>query len=245
MTNDVFNTDATTDALQDSSNQGADTPSSALDNLVGEGKKFKDVEALARGKAESDVFIENLKREMDGMREDLSSLLNSRDVLEQIKKEKGTGSTFTGNTPSLKAEDISRLIQQEMSAVEKQRTAQQNIEVANNKLKEIYGDQAKQKIEDKARELGVGVDFLRDTASKSPTAFYNLVGVAQSQKPQPQQQPSMKQAVNTAGLGNISTGEDENSWSYWNKMRRENPTAYWSLDMHKRRMELAREGKLT
>src|SRR4051812_39958036 len=39
------------------------TPAVRAEDLVGEGKKFKDIDALAAGKLESDRFIEQLKAE--------------------------------------------------------------------------------------------------------------------------------------------------------------------------------------
>src|SRR6266700_391496 len=61
--------------------------------LVGEGKKFKSPEDLARGKFESDQFIEILKKRQDEMRadylklrEDNTAKAKLEDLIDQLSK---------------------------------------------------------------------------------------------------------------------------------------------------------------
>ena len=48
--------------------QGANVEGSILDALVGEGKKYANLEELAKGKAEADSFIDKLKDENSDLR---------------------------------------------------------------------------------------------------------------------------------------------------------------------------------
>ena len=65
-----------------------ETQTSELADLVGEGKKFATVEDLAKGKQESDRFIEQLQGELSGLREDLGKRMTSEQVLEEINRQK-------------------------------------------------------------------------------------------------------------------------------------------------------------
>ena len=62
-----------------------DTPeTSYYDRMVGEGKKFKDNEALAYSNFEKDRFIEQLKREQKELRDDLNSRLNMEELVNKL-----------------------------------------------------------------------------------------------------------------------------------------------------------------
>src|SRR5688572_2981716 len=76
-----------------------------FDELVGEGRKFKTQEDLARAKFESDQYIETMKMRMDEFRDEIDTLradANARpaltDMIEQLKQQSRTGSDT--NTPS-------------------------------------------------------------------------------------------------------------------------------------------------
>src|SRR5688572_12541162 len=91
-----------TDLFSGSNNEPADSgddnnQGSILEQLVGEGKKFADAEALAKCKAESDAFIETLKREQAELRRELDTRLSLEDFLDQ---QKATPAAGTPSTPA-------------------------------------------------------------------------------------------------------------------------------------------------
>src|SRR6478752_10635011 len=57
-----------------------------LEELVGEGRKFKSPEELARGKAESDLYIEHMKGRMDELRQDYTKLHNEYNAGPKLKE---------------------------------------------------------------------------------------------------------------------------------------------------------------
>ena len=61
----VFSEDQVTPATQSEQVSAFEEPTSpsVLGDLVGDGRKFNDVEALAKGKLEADKFIEQMKQE--------------------------------------------------------------------------------------------------------------------------------------------------------------------------------------
>src|SRR6266853_6356138 len=79
--------------------QELDPEKKFYDDLVGEGKKFKDPEALARSKIESDRFIANLLREQSEMRETLNKRINEEEFLNRLEQFSKPKSPDAGNQP--------------------------------------------------------------------------------------------------------------------------------------------------
>lgn len=156
------------------------------DELVGEGKKFKDEEALARAKVESDRYIAQLLREQEEMRQALNKRINEEEFLtklETLSKGKSPdpqdppvndGTQTTAITPEAVEEIIAR------REAENQRKT--NLATAIAKLQETFGDDYKRHVQAQAKALGVGTDFLTDAAAKNPQAFYRLIGLDQQTK---------------------------------------------------------------
>jgi hypothetical protein len=125
-----------------------------LEDLVGEDKKFKSVEDLAKGKAESDAFIRKLQEENEGMRQELKtriSLQEFMDKQEQMRKNEPANSvpenttsessaeTKTTNQSNFKPEDIEKLLEKKLAEREQQSNTQRNMAAVVNRLKEVWG----------------------------------------------------------------------------------------------------------
>ena len=57
-----------------------------LEDLVGEGKKYRDPNALAKSRVEADRYIKKLEAEHKQMREELTSRQALADLVDEIKK---------------------------------------------------------------------------------------------------------------------------------------------------------------
>src|SRR5882762_1576622 len=103
------------DSLLDNTNlpNQLDSNKAYLEQLVGEGKKFKTAEDLARGKAESDSFIEIMKARMDELRadhlrlrEDHQASAQLKDLIDSLQKSKDDTTRDTNRdnviTPAVK-----------------------------------------------------------------------------------------------------------------------------------------------
>src|SRR5688500_15910791 len=75
--------------LQDFGSQ-FDQDKDYFSELVGEDKKFKTPADLARAKAESDAFIERLKQENSGLRNELKTRTTMEDFMKTIKESRPT-----------------------------------------------------------------------------------------------------------------------------------------------------------
>jgi cell division ATPase FtsA len=212
--------------------------SNPLDDLVGEGKKFATVEDMAKGKVESDRFIEQLQSEMAGIREDLDKRLTSEQVLEEINRRATRSEVDT--TPPARAEDVSELVKRELSGLRAKEETEKNIEVSNQKMISTYGtEKAIQILTDKAREMGVTPDFLKSVAAKSPQAFYSLIGIDSKASAAP---APIGTGSNTEALHNANGAANQNAWTGYEQMRKDNPKEYWSATNQRKMFEAKKAG---
>jgi hypothetical protein len=227
---DIFNA---TEATSPASTQ----TTGSVEELVGDGKKFATVEDLAKGKQEADTFIEQLKGEMAGLRSDLDQRVTSTALLEEIRKEREaqlqqSADAAQGNTsPQLDQGDITNLVNQTIEQREVQQTATGNILSVDTKMKEMYGEKAQEVMLQKAKASNISVEFLQDIASKSPEAFYNVLGITEQKTPTT---PMTTGSVSTTGLAATQTTTLGDSWADFEKMRREQPKQYWKPETQQR-----------
>jgi hypothetical protein len=214
---------------------------SIVETLVGEGRKFKDVEALAKGKLESDQFIERITNENAAMRKDMEALqLLVKDTL-GARGNQPAPSQPTG--ASVDPSDLSELIRNEITQTRQKEAAQSNLVEADRVLVAHYGtkEQAQKAITEKARELGMPVSWMTESAARNPKALYTLLGLGEPTK-QPVT-PSSKPTVNTdaANFAPTGAGSKVGTKEYYDAMRRENPSLYWNprtqQEIHKKALE--------
>ena len=232
---DAFATPASTTTQTDDVNGNTSVPDLTL---VGEGKKFKTVQDLEKGKIESDQFIEQLQGELQGLREDLASRVSVEEALNKLTTQNTSQSTGGDTSPALDAETLSKLVAEQVNQLDTQKVKQSNVQAANDKLAEVFGDKAAEHLASKAVELGVAVDFLKATAETSPQAFYNLVGLNVTTTPNTQ---ASQGTINATSFNN-STNDSE-SWESYEKMRKENPREYWSPETQQKLFQAKRDGK--
>lgn len=174
---DVF--DAATD--QSGEQEGNNNP---VESLVGEGKKFKTVEELARGKMEADAFIEQLKEENHMAVEELKKLQegtnNETKVADLIKavKEAASQQQDSEGDNQLSEEALSERIREIMRGESAKQTAERNRAKGNELvLQKVGGDSeaAKLFVAERAKALGMSPSKLAELSEISPEAFAKLI----------------------------------------------------------------------
>lgn len=175
---------------------------SALDALVGEGKKFNDVEGLAKGKQESDTHITKLEGEQAEL----------KTQLEKLQKEKGTEYTVaelmkavreatakegsTGDKP-MSNEELQEVIKSVMEGETAANTKAANRAQGNKLvLDKVDGnvEAAKALVAERAGKLGMSPAKLAELSEESPSAFARLMEIDTSTA-----------SSGTAGLDKINT----------------------------------------
>jgi len=227
---DIFSS-ATTEQTATEGQQNQ-TNDSYVTQLVGEGKKFKDVESLAKGKLEADRHIGEITKTLDELRAELAKQDYAKSLLEQMNKGSEAGaeqpspvSTSPSNTENTtqSASDIESLVEKVITQKERTRTVSQNIAAVGEEMEKQFGDKAGQILKTKSIELGMSLDRLKEIAAESPTAFFQLIGVSAQKKVTPVTAPQ-----STIRSENFNPNSQDRDFDYYQKMRRENRSMYYS-----------------
>lgn len=223
-----------------------DENKSYLEELVGPGKKFKDVEALAKGKLMGDIHAKNLEKELAEVREDIGRLAEDKkaratfetlvEELRELKKSTSNDGTNpdgneTRNNPAFDPNKIEEIVSTLLSQKEKEKLKNDNFNKVKNELKKVYGDKYPTYLREQADKLGLDPQKMNEIAAYSPTAFLRLIGVNNNSSNETVPQLPHNTFKPTSG------GPSHPTYSYYRKMRMEQPELYHNpktqVQMHK------------
>jgi len=240
MTDNIF-------SEENNSSQVTIPEGEALSTLVGEDKKFKDLESLAKGKLESDNYIAKLEENLTKVQTELEKRSTLDDVMNQINQSRQSQESTqesqahveqSSDQGSTEQVDIDKLLESKLSEYEKAKQEENNLSFAAQELKKIHGDSAQAHLNGKAKELGVTVKDLESYAKSNPKVFLSLVS-GQSQGNNTQS-PNFTGSVDTSKNYTSNTGEKNQS--YYNKLKQTDPTLYRSpkiqMEMHEQAIKL-------
>lgn len=194
-----------------------------LEVLVGEGKKFKTVDDLARGKYEADKHISNLEKELNELRTKAEQGLSLKDFYEKIRGEtsnngnSGQPNVDQNKEPTASPEDIEKIVRDALEKSETERAVKTNAEQVRAKLAEVWGENASKELSRISNEIGVPIEELRNIGVRSPKALYKMLGIDGS---------AGAPSGTVAPTGRVVTPNDASgvrNQSYYNKLYRENP----------------------
>jgi hypothetical protein len=204
-----------------------------LATLVGEDKKYKSVDDLAKAYAHADVFIEQLKsekattetekREAEERAAKLEAQLEILNKLATNPKADEANGTKTPAVEEPKSDDIDTKIRATVELLSEEQKQKTNSAQVDQVLIEKFGEpeKATEYLKAKAAELGVGIKFLTDLAKTSPTAFYATVGLNTSQA---KSDPAPRSTVNTTILQGSAV--KPNTYAWYQQLRKENKALY-------------------
>lgn len=227
------------ETLQDDNNSEVAV---TLEDLVGDGRKYKDPNELAKAYHHADSYIEQLKAkqaEKDARLKVLEDMLEARNNKNAPNNANeppaGIEPPSQGNAPKVPEADLSELVRKELEAANAQATKAKNINEAAEAMNRHYGSAAKaqEAIRQRAQDLGVSPEWLRDVAAQSPKAFLSSMGV--NLNAQSNQTPGYQPEVV------IRSGPNTKNFTYWEEMRKTNPKLYYSAEMRKQLMDSAKE----
>lgn len=167
------------------------TGEEAMEQLVGEGKKYASVEEMAKAFVHGQHHIQTLEQETAALRETSQKAKSIEDVLAAIK---GTDTQEpdqqpqdqqqpTGSELSVAEQIAAAFAERDQKSVAEQQDA--NRQEVITELGKLYGTEASQIYTKVGNDLGINLDEL---AGKSPAAVLKLVSDA---RPAQQHQPSM------------------------------------------------------
>ena len=228
-------------------NQGNGNQLSFMDQLVGDGKKFSDVEALAKGKMEADQHIHNLEMQVKALTDSTAKNDYAKELIDQLQNNKAAApntasdvvppnnntnvSTEPANTPSgLSEDDLRSLVTKTLAEQKGKEVADSNLRAVDAKLTEKFGTEANARIEKKAMELGMTKDRLQAIAAESPTAFFTLIG-------EPTQMPNNPIINGSVRTDSVVQNTSERNFNYYQDMRRKDPKMFNSPAMQAQQMD--------
>jgi hypothetical protein len=209
------------------------------DILVGEGKKYKDVNELAKAYINADSHLDELRRDLAQARARSDAEKNQEPVVPPQQQQ-------SDPTPAVpekpqNTEDLRTLVGRELEALTESKRFEQNVETTAQTLIEHFGDaqKANQAVKEKARELGVSPDWLRDSAARSPKAFYATMGLNPEQQKRDTNTPAPRSEIRLES--NNQNGKK--NYAYFEQMRKNKDTraTYYSQSVQNEMHRLAKE----
>ena len=229
--------------------QPTNNQTSFANELVGEGKKFKDVDALAKSKLEADKFIEQLKSEKEEMRKELNKRLEQESILESLKQmvpKPSDNAAGARHEAAPSQEDIGKLVDERLSEREKTKTYEDNVMAADTFVSSKFAnrDEASAFLDKKATELGINKKWLMDMAGRSPKALYSLLGFS-SEAPDKGTTGGGSPApiVNKSTvLTEANPSGGKKTKSHYEDIRKANPALYFSAKVQNEIFKSKRDG---
>jgi hypothetical protein len=249
-------TDQSQNSNTNSGTTNVNVTTGALAELVGETKKFKTTEDLAKGKLESDAFILKVTDENKELRAHLAAMDDRQKELERRVEFASRTSTTSGDTSnangnpagtqtqangnqstkSLSTEDVLRIVEENKT----QERLNENLRNVDARLTKEFGADAKDLILRKAAELGLPKEYLIQVAQTSPNAFFNMIGLVESSS------RNVGMSSTAAGVRSIpaSSNNGVRNSAFYEKLKKEMGTMKFIQDrgtqvqMHKDMQEL-------
>lgn len=209
-----------------------------LEELVGDGKKFKDPEALAKGKYVADKYIDTLTTRFDEMRTDYEKLREEsvtraklEELIDQLEvRQRETDHADNQNVrkvedkPQIDPAQIESLIMNKIKEIESSKTSEQNFQVVQAKIKETLGPNFQAALKDRIENAGLEVSYIDELARKSPTAAIKLLGLEPTQHNETFRSPPSTSQRNDSFS---PQGSKKRTWSYYQELKKANPSLYF------------------
>lgn len=200
-----------------------------LAELVGEGKKFADVAALAKGKAHADVAIDVLKAQLDEVKQDLKQRMTFEELADKInsggtQNAQAVSQVIPASTEAPIGESLDERLEAALSQREAKLRAEANRDRVIKTLTDQFGDTvtAQRVVNAKAQALGMSPQDLQNIGVRSPSALFGLLGVTEGRTPLA---PGV--AVSTVSFnGNPDAGVVLKDMKYFQDLKKSNPALY-------------------
>ena len=210
----------------------------SFNDLVGEGQKYSDPDALAKAYANLEAHTRRVEAENAEARAKADRLEaeknNSNQQERQREPVRNDDNRNDPPKPPKENVDIRSQIREEFEALTESQRSNQNMEKAAAKMVEQYGDAAKanEAVRRRAEDLGVNVEWLRDAAMRSPEAFYATMGLSSGQS---RSTPAPNSDVR------VGNSQNQKNFEYYDKLRKEDSKLYYSRGSQSEMMDNARK----
>jgi len=221
-----------------------------LKELVGEGKKFKTDQDLAKGKWQSDQYIKTLEMQKDELRKDYLKLredYEARAKLEELidqmqKHQQPANSDYTPpakvDKPGIDPKDIESLVSNKILELETSKKNQENFNIVKKKAQERYGSNYQEVLKQHREHLGISEEFANNLALNNPNVFIKTFEL--DQRPPDNFQSPPRSNLRSDNFN--QKGNQKRTWTYYQELKKKDPRGYLSqptqVQMHKDYEEL-------
>ncbi len=215
--------------------------------LVGPEAKFKTAEDMAKGKYESDNYVKTLERQLDEYRKDLIKEREENTLRAELEKlkdqikqpsQQSQSTPAPADKPSFNPDEVKSLVSNAVKEIENSKRKETNFKLVQDKLTERFGNNYQPLLEQQIKALDLTIDEANELARTRPQVFLKTFGLDSPPKQENISSPP-RTSMNTT---QFKPTVEKRTWSYYQKMKMEDPKRYISPDtnvqMHKDMMEL-------
>lgn len=198
--------------------------------LVGEGRKYRTVDDLAKAYMEADGFIEKLKDENRIYKEEAVKAKTIDDVLARLKQPTSATAddipvTNKPAAPAFSPQDVAAIVKAEITGYETAKTREGNILKADAEMKKLFGEKAQEVFNAQAKDPATkqALQSLAEVAPDQFIALFTKGGVVGGS--------TTHSTINTGALDLEATGDraaNPNTKEYFTALRRKSPQVYYS-----------------
>lgn len=228
-----------TESLLEGAESAFDANKNWFEELVGEGKKFKSPEDLAKGKAHSDHYISTLEKSRDELREDylklkaeydagqnLQELYNRLEAKAQSNRDDTNDSNDDEKLRSKQEFDpkvLESLVSSKLQELESSKREQENYAKVREKLLERYGESYRTALKPQAERLGLTDSDVDTMARRNPNLFLKTFDLDIPANTQNFQSPP---SSSTRNDNFAPSGKNVRKKSYYEELRKKDPALY-------------------
>lgn len=224
---------------------------------VGEGGKFYDPDEtvakqkIAKGKAHADFTIkmyeeradlqrqeyETLKGDYLNLKKDYESRAKIEELLDRVNGNREDNHVNNPNDrvelPIIDESKIEDLFSRKITQYEAEKKEQANFDYTLSELKKRYGENYQSALERHSAELDLSTEDVNFMARTKPKALLQML-------PKPQAETFDSPIPSNRRSDNFSPSTTKRTWSYWQKIRKEDPQFYASPKATVQRLEDAK-----
>jgi hypothetical protein len=206
--------------------------------LVGEGRRFRDNQALAKGKVFADHQVKLLEQKLDELRSDYAELdtnYKARAKLEELIDQLSTQQQSSSSEhqkandvqvqqPEFDPKKVEDLIANQIKAHELSKKQEANVKFVSDKLKEQFGEKSQTVLKQQIESMGLTEDFVRDLARNHPQVLLKTLGFgAPAQQDLFQAPPRSVQRSDPF----VPNTQKQRTWSYYQELKKKDPKTYY------------------
>lgn len=209
---------------------------SFLEELVGEGRKYADAEALAKSRIHADNHISQLEKDNEELRQELLKRQGMEEFYERLKNARSEpepttpeptseGERQTGQPNEISQDYVRSLVNEAVSEFVSAEQQNRNKDYVMGELEKRMGPGYQAKMRERAAQLGESTQDLSEMAMKKPQVFLELMA---PQVSAPQSEPTNPHTQVNSGHGVPTPGVRNNK--YYEQLKAKDPKAYFSKE---------------